>query len=92
MLIAYTYAASNTRERLSREIGFADDGAVLVGLGDALGEKLDLTLTGAEAELRGETTTALRQALGDDAFEISASRGHTMSTEDGVAFAVASLD
>ena len=72
--------------------GLADDGAVLVGLADALGEKLDLTLTGAEAELLGETTTALRQALGDDAFEISASRGHTMSTEDGVAFAVASLD
>jgi tetratricopeptide (TPR) repeat protein len=72
--------------------GQTESGAVLIGLSDALSEQLDLSLTGAEAELLREATTALRQALGDGPFETAESRGRAMSTEDGVALALASLD
>jgi hypothetical protein len=72
--------------------GLLDSGAVLISLADALSEQLDLSLTGADAELHRESATALTKALGDEQFEAAESRGRVMSTEDGIALALASLD
>jgi predicted ATPase len=73
-------------------LGRPESGAVLLGLADALTARLDLSLTGAEVRLLGDSTSVLRAALGDSRFATAEMQGRAMSSEDGVAFALASLD
>ena len=77
---------------IAGRLGRAESGAVLLGLAGALTERLDLSLTGADDQLLRESTTALIKVLGNMPFEAAETRGRSMSTEDGMAFAAASID
>lgn len=67
-------------------------GATLVGAAEVLRDQVGLALTGAEAELHGEIVVQLRDAIGGWEYEALHSKGRSMSLEDAVRYASASVD
>jgi len=67
-------------------------GATLLRASDALIERVELSLTGVEAQLHRETKAELRTALGCSRYEAVHSKGRGMSSDDAVQYALTSLD
>jgi tetratricopeptide (TPR) repeat protein len=65
--------------------------ARILGATDALGERIGLVLSGAEAELHDETVAKVQQALGPR-YEAAFADGRAMSLDDAVALALEMLD
>ena len=72
--------------------GEAEIGATLVGVSDALSERVGLSLTGVEAELHSSTVESLHGLLLDEAFESRLAEGRGMSVDEGVEFALTTLN
>ena len=67
-------------------------GVRLLAAANALRVRSELTLTGAEARLHEETTQRLGRALGAVSFEEGVAEGQSLSLDEAVEYALASVD